>query len=166
MEYRFENVRSYDKKTLLEYQYKVGCRWSIIWGIVSFLLMLIYIAMAQSDPYDWIMVVTCIGLMIHYFTWPYRFVHKNEKNALEYYNGKIPEVYTRMGEQIAVEDVDSTFTLDYSKIERVISLKHGYYLRYAKKSALLIDPKGFTKGTFQEFKVFLREKRPDLKIPE
>ena len=35
-----------------------------------------------------------------------------------------------------------------------------------KNMMLFIAVDGFTKGTFSEFKQFLREKRPDLKIPE
>ena len=57
-------------------------------------------------------------------------------------------------------------TVEYRKIVRVLRLKHSYVLMIGKRNGVMLDPKGFTKGAFEEFKHFLREKRPDLTIPE
>lgn len=54
----------------------------------------------------------------------------------------------------------------YSEINQVRHLKYSYELMKNKRMGIMVDPNGFTKGTFSEFKQFLREKRPDLKIPE
>lgn len=56
--------------------------------------------------------------------------------------------------------------LDYSAITAVKRLKYTYELKLDKTRAVYIVPEGFTKGTFESFNQFLREKRPDLKIPE
>jgi hypothetical protein len=57
-------------------------------------------------------------------------------------------------------------TIEYRKIVRVVRLKHSYLLMTSRRTGVLLDPNGFTKGTFEEFKQFLRQKRPDLTIPE
>ena len=167
MEYQFENVCEYDLERALEFQYKIGARRIMFWGAVSAVLTLLYLYRALTGPLVWLIPAAIfLGLSVHYFTWPYRFLKKGEKRMLEYYDGEIPPTYIRFGDQIVVEDVDSRFTLEYRKLDKVISLKRGYYLRYAKKSLVALDPNGFTKGTFAEFKQFLREKRPDLNIPD
>lgn len=57
-------------------------------------------------------------------------------------------------------------TAEYCKIVRVVRLKHSYVLMMGKRNGLILDSNAFTKGTFEEFKQFIREKRPDLNIPE
>ena len=70
------------------------------------------------------------------------------------------------GDQIQVIQGKARFIWDYSEINQVIHLRHSYDLMKNKRVGVTLDPNGFTKGTFAEFKQFLREKRPDLNIPE
>lgn len=167
MDFQFENICRYRLETAVEYQYRIGARRVLLWGAFSVVIMLFYAYRAiWVDSVWWVGTVVFLGLSVHYFSWPYRFLKKNQKRVMEFYDGEIPPTYIRFGDKILVEDKDSTFTLEYHKIDKVISLKHGYYLRYAKKSMIAVSPDGFAKGTFEEFKQFLRQKRPDLKIPE
>ena len=72
-----------------------------------------------------------------------------------------------MTEQIVSYTPGNVSTYDYDQIEKIYSLKSSYTLIFAKNSGtLILSREGFTKGTFSEFKQFLRYKRPDLKIPE
>ena len=57
-------------------------------------------------------------------------------------------------------------TIEYRKILRVLRLKHSYMLMMGKRNGVMLDPNGFTKGTFEEFKQFLRDTYPNLQIPE
>jgi hypothetical protein len=166
MEYQFENVQRYNRKMYLEFNYKILCWRALLWGVVSLILMLSYVYRALIEPYWWVGVVVFAGLTIHYFTWPYRLERKRFQRAQSYYDGEMPSSYIRFGDQIHVEEIDSTFTLEYRKIEKVIVLKHGLFLRYAEKAHMAIDPNCFTKGTYEEFKQFLREKCPHLKISD
>ena len=59
-----------------------------------------------------------------------------------------------------------TVRLDYAQIQRVLHLKYSYELIKRKNERIVVAPGSFTKGTFAEFKQFLRQKRPDLLIPE
>ncbi len=70
------------------------------------------------------------------------------------------------GDAIEVRQGNMRIILDYSEITSVSHLRFSYELKRNKKAAVVVDPEGFTKGTFEEFKQFLREKRPDLIIPE
>ena len=137
---------------------------AVIYGCMP--LMASYIYRALSDSYWWIGAVVFAGMAAHYFSWPYRLERKRFKRALDYYDGEIPASYIRFGDQIFVEDGDSTSNLEYRKIEKVIVMKHGLFLRYAEKAYLCVEPQGFTKGTFEEFKQFLREKCPNAKISD
>ena len=57
-------------------------------------------------------------------------------------------------------------TVEYRKICKVVRLKHSYVLMIGKRNGVMLDPNGFTKGNFEDFKRFLQEKRPDLTVPE
>ena len=69
------------------------------------------------------------------------------------------------GDTIEVQQGDIRVTWNYSEINQVYSLKRSFELMKNKRMGLIVEPNGFTKGTFSDFKHFLREKRPDLHIP-
>ena len=70
------------------------------------------------------------------------------------------------GDSIEVRQGNVRTILEYSDIVAITHLKYTYEMKKSKNSALFVDPNGFTKGTFEEFKQFLREKCPNLTIPE
>jgi transcriptional regulator with XRE-family HTH domain len=76
------------------------------------------------------------------------------------------ETVIAFGETIEIHEGMVHLTIEYRKSVREVRLKHSYMLMLGKHNGVLIDPNGFTKGSFEEFKGFLREKRPDLTIPE
>ena len=59
-----------------------------------------------------------------------------------------------------------TMELSYKQITMVDVFADHVVLGIQKNMMLFVAIDGFTKGTFSEFKQFLRTKRPDLKIPE
>ena len=61
---------------------------------------------------------------------------------------------------------EKTMELDYKQILNAVFMDDHLVLCIQKNMMLFVAYDGFTKGTFSEFKQFLREKRPDLKIPE
>ncbi len=68
----------------------------------------------------------------------------------------------------AVEDTTGALkvSIPLEKITKVLHLKHSYLLLSGKSYIIALDPNGFTKGTFSEFKQHLREKCPNILIPE
>ena len=81
-------------------------------------------------------------------------------------DGVLPKTILAFSDTIQMEEGMVHLTIEYRKIVKVIHLKHSYVLMIGKQNGVILDPNGFTKGTFEEFKQFLREKRPDLTIPE
>ena len=81
-------------------------------------------------------------------------------------DGIQPEAIITFGDTIELHEGIIHITVEYRKIIKVVRLKHSYLLMVGKRNGVMLDPNAFTKGTFSEFKKFLREKRPDLNIPE
>ena len=88
------------------------------------------------------------------------------RNVKKQNDGVIPETVITFGDTIEIHEGMVHLTIEYRKIERVVRLKNSYVLMNGKRTGIILDPNGFTKGTFSEFKQFLRTKRPDLQIPE
>ena len=81
-------------------------------------------------------------------------------------NKKSDGVYRiAFGETIEVSHCGREAAWEYSELQAVWHLKHSYELAKPGKS-LIVEPDSFTKGNFEDFKQFLRQKRPDLAIPE
>jgi len=70
------------------------------------------------------------------------------------------------GDRIEIIQGSIRTTWEYSDITKIYRLKHSYDLVKTERLSLIVDPNGFTKGTFEDFKKFLKEKRPDLTVPE
>lgn len=88
------------------------------------------------------------------------------RHAKKQNDGVVPETVVTFGETIEMHEGMVHLTIEYRKIVKVIRLKHSYMLMIGKRNGVMLDPDGFTKGSFEEFKQFLRVTRPDLHIPE
>jgi len=80
-------------------------------------------------------------------------------------NGQNPECIALFGDLILTNMGDPE-GYTYDRIRKVVSLKHSYVVYIDKRVSIPVTRDGFTKGDFEGFKAFLKEKRPDLKIPE
>ena len=82
-------------------------------------------------------------------------------------NGGVePETVVTVGNTIEISAGITRSTIDFHRIIKVRRLKYSYVLLITKRSGVLLRPDCFTKGTFEEFKQYLRQKRPDLVIPD
>ena len=168
MDYYFENRYIGNRKMLVEFARKhaTGPRpwtWLLFAPIAVFLLLALLSELdgetKQLVAY-FFAVLILIQLLPHYYAWAV--IRQDKKKN----NGKICESVIRFGEKITVSEPKMELTLDYETIVRVVRLKHSYVLMNSRRTGIMLDTSSFTKGTFEEFKQFLREKRPDLKIPE
>ena len=124
---------------------------SYFWGIlVEMLPTLVFMAVMFSALY----------FLPDFYAW------SSHRQGRKQNDGCMPETVITFGETIEVREGMVHITVEYRKIVRVLHLKHSYVLMIGKRNGVLLDPDGFVKGTFPEFKQFLREKCPDLKIPE
>lgn len=101
-----------------------------------------------------------VFFMPHWVAW------LNLRQAKKLNDGILPETVVTAGDVLELDEGMTHITVEYRKIRRVVHLKHSYILMLGRRNGLILDPNAFTKGTFEDFKQFLREKRPDLIIPE
>ena len=105
-----------------------------------------------------ILLVT--AFMPQWYTWLMRRSTKKQND------GVLPETVITFGDTIELHEGMVHITVEYRKIVRVVQLKHSYVLMLGKRNGVMLELNGFTKGTFEEFKQFLREKCPEVTIPE
>lgn len=170
MEPRFEIRYTANKNMLREFYRKIGTgpRYPTVIAVLVGFAGLILHSAAQGILAEVTETYTFCGLvflLLFFLPW---YISWNALRASKRNNdGVMPEAKVTVGEDSI--DMDEGFvhlSLEYRKFCRVVHLKHSYVLMIGKRNGLMIDPDGFTKGSFAEFKQFLREKRPDLNIPE
>lgn len=166
MEYQFENTGTPDIRAVIEVRYRMNAKRIWIW-IGAYLLLGIYFSLAFRLGYSNLFLpVMCFGFAILFALMPYWEVRKGWKKDLAFHNGVLPVNTARFGEKISIENTMASRSWEYYHLVKVCSFQYSYCLRFSDNTVLFFDRGNFTKGTFDEFKQFLREKRPDLKIPE
>jgi hypothetical protein len=109
--------------------------------------------------------IECICILTA-ILFPHLLVWRAQKNGKKQNDGIQPEVIVTFGDIIEMHEGMVHLTIPYQKVVRVVRLKYSYVLMLGKRNGVMLSPDHFTKGNFEEFKQFLREKRPDLNIPE
>ena len=170
MEPRFEIRYTTNQKILREFYRKIGTgpRYPTVIAELAFFAGLIFYSASRgilAEVADTFTLCGLVFLLLFFLPW---YISWNALRSSKRSNdGVIPETRIAVKEdRIDVDEGFVHFTLEYRKFCRVVHLKHSYVLMMGRRNGLMIDPDGFTKGTFAEFKQFLREKRPDLNIPE
>ena len=123
-------------------------------------------------------------LFLRIATTPRRTARRVIKNFKSMYKVDSVEATTQFGDKIVYTlHGAETCTYNYDALRKVVSAKGSYVLYFkmkvavasvtqgktdyvTKKSAISLNRDGFTQGNFEEFKKFLAEKCPDVKIPE
>lgn len=170
MDILFENVYVSDKRVLREFfrKYSFGPRPVI--SIITGILMVIYLPvllvgiMLRRDV--WLMAAMYLVLILVQF-FPSLFAWSSLRNAKKQNDGVIPEtrvVFT--DENIQMFEGMVHLTVEYRKLTKGIRLKHSYALMTGKRTAVLIQPDGFTKGSLAELRIFLGEKCPGIVFAE
>ena len=169
MEPLFENRFYSNYRMFAEFarKYAVGPRWPIL--IVSWVLYLFLLAIlmwsGNIGEIGYLLLFLGVFLFVLGFV-PQWYSWQTMKNTKKQNDGVIPEAVITFGDTIELREGMVNITVEYRKIVRTVRLKHCYLLMIGKRNGVMIDPNGFTKGSFEEFKKFLREKCPDLKVVE
>ena len=172
MEFYFENVTAPDQKMLAEVERKLRLgHWIMLMIAVGYMLYAAHIIWVAYTEYviaiNWILwfffylIVAVCALCMPAFN-AKRVLRRLQRLSCGQY-----VIVRQFGERITCQTPTSLSTLDYYNIKKVYSLKTCYVIRFMDNVAVMVlSREGFTKGSFEEFKQFLRYKRPDLKIPE
>jgi len=169
MEYQFENVYTYTREKMEEYTKYVHEPYTVRTAIISSIVLLIEAWACWWSCFDLLPIVCFIvvaAILVRRLRQPKKQANQEYETMLAYYDDVMPPISVRFGEVITIRNKDNTRILEYRKIKKVLSMKHSYVIIDKKSGVLLLNRDGFTKGTFEEFKQFLRTKRPDLTVPE
>jgi hypothetical protein len=170
MEPRFEVRYFTTRKMITEFarKHSVGPRWPLMiafWSIYI-LFLLIPLLVGALGKMQEIMIIALGIIMLYLGFMPHIYAGSTLRAVKKQNDGIMPETVITIGDTIELREGMIHITVEYRKLVKVFRLKHSYVLMMGKRNGVMLDPNGFTKGTFEEFKQFLREVRPDLAIPE
>ena len=168
MEPLFENRYLSSHKVTAEFIRKYrNVRWQVA-AVFWFAVILLTVYLWSVDDYRKMITVLCISVAcaILVVVMPDWTVARSQKQIAKRNGGVRPETVVTCSEIIELHEGMVHLTIEYHQIQKVVHLKHSYVLMLGKTNGVIIYPDCFTKGTFEEFKQFLREKRPDLTVPE
>ena len=153
-------------KMLTEY-YSRMTRW-IRYGICG-IFALIFLATGIAGVLHWvaedIILYAVLCIPAAWFT-PHLIVWLAMRTVKKENHGKIPEALVTVEEDaIRVHEDMSTIVVEYDRIKKVEQLKHCFAVN-AGTVVVLLEIKGFSKGSLEEFKNYLHAKCPDLKTSQ
>ena len=169
MEPLFEN-RFYDNyKMIAEFarKYSVGPRLPILiacWIVYPISLTICILSGAIRETGYLFIVLGAVMLFVAFL--PNWYSWQTMKNTKKQNDGVLPETIITFGDTIELHEGMVHISVEYRKIVGTVRLKHSYVLMLGKRNGVILQPNSFTKGSFEEFKKFLREKCPDLKVVE
>ena len=191
MEFSFENKCTVDQQMMTESvrsNRKVFVTLSRIPVVITGLGIVSILARAAIQAYlDLPMLLRWtifFLLFLRIATTPRRTARRVIKNFKSMYKVDSVEATTQFGDKIVYTlHGAETCTYNYDALRKVVSAKGSYVLYFkmkvavasvtqgktdyvTKKSAISLNRDGFTQGNFEDFKKFLAEKCPDVKIPE
>ncbi len=170
MEPLFEARYHSTQKMLAEFarKYSTGPKWPLVivfWMMYGFIMLPILLGGIQETKIIVTVVVSgLIMLMVSFM--PQWYAWNVIRHTKKQNDGVLPETVVTFGDIIEMDEGMVHLTIEYRKIVKVIRLKHSYMLMIGKRNGVMLDPNSFTKGSFEEFKQFLRGKCPGLHIPE
>ena len=173
MNQEFENHSRVTVKILEEFAWNQSPRMKLLAKILIAVYAVGIVIIAEMSVRSGVLLpanamVLFFGACLLVYLWygPHSAAKRNIKAVKEVCDGEIPETVLTFGEEITSDSALGEATYDYEQILKIYSLKRSYILLMDNKKGLPVNRDGFVKGTFPEFKEFLRERRPDLIIPE
>ena len=171
-EFEFENRYELTEKMMVESTWANMKVLGLILGIGTTVLAMaaagVAIGAVMNPPLNTGMVVRiAIGVAILVLCW--RMPGSTAKAILKEIrkqNGGRPVEGAALFGDVILSNMGDQEAYTYDRIRKVASLRHSYVIYIDKRISIPVVRNAFTKGDFDSFKKFLREKRPDLKIPE
>ena len=166
MDFYFENTGKSDLRAWTEMRYRIGMKRTWIWIGIYTVLGTVCLYNRMRWNISFLSPLLLYAYAIYLLVMPYYRISKGLKKQAEFYGGELPVNTARFGEMIQMGNTRESMSWEYAHLVAVYSWKYSYALRFSNDLVLILDRSNFTKGTFEEFKEFLRQKRPDLEIPE
>ena len=166
MEVQFELTYQLEMKHYVQW-YKHVLRNRLYWMGMFIFVGVCNLALGIPSG-DWLQILIALFCAM-YAVWMYRrpwiVAKRAVKRDLEYYDGENVLSTTTFGDVICDITKDSNMTMHYDKVKDICFSEDLIALTDLKGVSFLMDKNSFTKGDFQSFQVFIREKCPQLKMP-
>ena len=191
MEFSFENKCTVDQQVMTESvrsnrrTFLILTRIPVVITALGILSILARALIQQQFDLPLLLRWVIFGLLfLRIATTPRRTARKVIRNFKSLYKVDSVEATTQFGDKIVYTlHGAETCTYNYDALRKVVSAKGSYVLYFkmkvavasvtqgktdyvTKKSAISLNRDGFTQGSFEDFKKFLAEKCPNVKIPE
>ena len=164
----FECVYTDTKETKLElYRHLLG-RKLRIWIILSFVLsaycLLAWVLSGKTR--DLILTFFYLALALWYLLQPRLQANKAHRLDMKQYQGQEPPCTVRFGQEIVYQDGQIRLVIPYEHVQKVTVLKTTIALQNITNQVIQFPNSGFTGGSTAELMAFLKEKCPQLKLPD
>ena len=171
MGYCFENRCEVNERMIVDYHKKQDNKIRVLRGFVTVLgvLLIIRVLMGLLAKHT----VTCFGMVTMvvnvfaiYFLYcsPSVETKKAISKFREFAGCESAELTYRFADTVQVSCGEKMMEFEYKQIMGFDFWEDYLVLTVPRKAMLFIEKDSFAQGTFEEFKQFLREKRPDVKI--
>lgn len=163
MDTLYENRYFVTDKMLFEYICKVlykGLRTSaFIFSVIAGILLLFTLYQSPFVLSNIVKVFLLLILMLSIVIFaPIYALWQMKENSKRINNGQKHESVVKFGDNISISEGTFSLTLEYSQILKIYHLQYSYLLMFGKHNAIMLCPKHFTVGTFEDFETFIEQK--------
>ena len=138
----------------------------VLFALLAFVMLVVLCGSDTMDMETIVPLLLSAALCVAFMCLPKACAKLEMYMIRKKHGGIVPTSVTWFDSDIATNDGDGKRHFSYKQITRV-RMFEGYFVIFLDHLIFIpLSYDGFTKGTFSEFKQFLRTKRPDLKIPE
>ena len=168
MEYLIENVYIDSEKLLRQVYEKILRKRQVLWTVTMAVMSVLFLfgGVVLKDALYQVGAAGYMALAVWFWLLPRRMARKAHKKMLKFYDGVIPETVVRFGETITLTQADRFTTIPYNKLKRVSVLKDCLLLHDEIGGVYFLSNDGFTKGGKQDMLALLKEKCPNVKLPD
>lgn len=161
MDTQYENRYLANDKMLSEYVRKVlykNLRTTAFIFSAFAGIMLLYTSHRNSDVLSAILVMSLLLMLSVAILSPILAIRQIKESSKRITNGQTYETVVKFGDNISMTEGTFSLTIEYSQVLKIHNLQYSYVLMFGKHNAIIICPKHFTVGTFEDFKIFIEQK--------
>lgn len=158
---QYENRYVISDQMMAGYIRKVLCRNIRLAGLIFSLVSAVMLALTLSEGMYVLAAVfgVCLVIMLAVPLLTPSLTLRQMRDASEkLHGGRLCETVIHFGEDIAMEEGTVSMRIAYGQIKRIVELPSVCVLVMGKNNAVLVDPKGFSVGSYEEFIAFIKEK--------
>ena len=129
--------------------------YTVIWAIVLFFCIIV--AFGSQMRIQGVLITAILVCFVGYRVIRPKFIVERELKS-DKVSEKSANTFSFYDSRIGIANANGKFSYKYIMLRRVFETDSFFYLYVSKENAFLIDKKGFSLGTAEEFSRFIRNK--------